>query len=273
MTNPRKLQVRFWGVRGSIPTPVADNLGYGGNTACVEVRYEAEPPLIFDAGTGARRLCTALLKEAGGSPFSANIFLTHFHWDHIQGIPFMPALHAASSQLTFYSDRPADMLQDTLKGQMSSPYFPVHLPEVLAEVRHHQIEPQGLEIGSLTVKPFPLCHPDGAVGYRISAPGECVVYASDHEHGDDQYDRGVLENAQGADMLIYDAQFTPEEYPSRVGWGHSTWLEGTKVARQAGVNQLALFHHDPGHDDQALSAIERDARGEFANTVVTKEGQ
>ena len=272
MAGPLKIQVRFWGVRGSIPTPVAHNLGHGGNTACIEVRYGGERPLIFDAGTGAPRLFAALLEEAGGQPFSANIFLTHFHWDHIQGVPFMPALYSASSQLTFYSDRPADTLSDTLKGQMSSPYFPVHLPEVRAEVRHRQIEPRGLEFGSLTVKPFPLHHPDGAVGYRISAPGECVVYASDHEHGDAQYDRGLLENAQGADMLIYDAQFTPEEYPSRKGWGHGTWLEGAKVARQAGVGQLVLFHHDPAHDDKTLSAIERDARGEFVNAVAAKEG-
>ena len=272
MNKPRKLQVRFWGVRGSIPTPVARNLGCGGNTACIEVRYGAEPPLIFDAGTGARRLSAALLKEAGGRPFSSNIFLTHFHWDHIQGVPFMPALYEASSQLTFHSDRPPGTLRDALKGQMSSPYFPVHLPEVLAEVRHRQIKPQGLEFGSLIVKPFPLRHPDGAVGYRINAPGECVVYASDHEHGDDQYDRGVLENAQGADMLIYDAQFTPEEYSSRMGWGHGTWLEAAKIAQQAGVGQLVLFHHDPGHDDEAVAAIERDARSEFSNTVAAREG-
>ena len=272
MTEPRKLQVKFWGVRGSIPTPVARNLGHGGNTACIEVRYGSEPPLIFDAGTGARRLVTKLLQEAGGGSLSANIFLTHFHWDHIQGIPFMPALYMPSCQLTFHSDRLADTLDKTLKGQMSSPYFPVRLPEVLAEVRYRQIGPRGVEFGSLTVKPFPLCHPDGAVGYRIDAPGESVVYASDHEHGEDRYDRAVLENAQGADMLIYDAQFTPAEYLSSAGWGHSTWLEGAKVARQAGVGQLVLFHHDPGHDDDALSVIERDARAEFANTVAAKEG-
>ena len=124
MAGPLKIQVRFWGVRGSIPTPVAHNLGHGGNTACIEVRYGGERPLIFDAGTGAPRLFAALLEEAGGQPFSANIFLTHFHWDHIQGVPFMPALYSASSQLTFYSDRPADTLSDTLKGQMSSPTFP-----------------------------------------------------------------------------------------------------------------------------------------------------
>lgn len=267
-----KLRVKFWGVRGSIPTPIAANLGYGGNTACLEVQYAQEPPLILDAGSGARQLSSHLLASRGGGPLSVNIFLTHFHWDHIQGIPFMPALYLPTSELTFHSAHPAEKLGAVLRGQMASPYFPVEMPAVRARIHHRHINSGGMTLGSLEVRPFALRHPDGAVGYRVSAGDECIVYATDHEHGDARLDQGIMDVAQGADILIYDAQFTPEEYSERVGWGHSTWLEGTRLAKQAAAKQLVLFHHDPSHDDGLMAQIEECARREFPNTIAAREG-
>jgi len=154
---------------------------------------------------------------------------------------------------------------------MHSPYFTAR-SAVQADFRYVQLQPDGVQLGDLTIKPFPLCHPDGAAGYRITGPRATIVYACDHEHGDEAIDRQLRENAQSADVLIYDAQFTPEEYEQRRGWGHGTWTEATKVARDAQVRQLVLFHHDPWHDDRAVSDIVARASAEFENTIGAKEG-
>jgi ribonuclease BN (tRNA processing enzyme) len=155
---------------------------------------------------------------------------------------------------------------------MRSPYFPVDLSALRGRYECCRIESEGMPWGDLCIKPFPLRHPGGATGYRIQSPTACIVYASDHEHGDEVYDATLRKYAAGADILIYDAQYTPEEYTKRQGWGHSTWLAGARIAREAGVRQLLLFHHDPGHDDVALDEIVRRAGAEFENTTGAREG-
>ena len=155
---------------------------------------------------------------------------------------------------------------------MASPYFPVEFEALASTRKFGQIENRGVAFGDLNVTPFALHHPGGATGYRISRNGAVVVYATDHEHGNPAADQRLLHAAAGADVLIYDAQYTPEQYPSRIGWGHSTWLEATRVAAAAGVKQLILFHHDPGHDDTALHAIVQQARQHFPNTTAATEG-
>jgi len=253
------LELTFWGVRGSIPTPVAENLGYGGNTACIAIRYAGQPLLIFDAGTGIRSLGDTI---TNAEPL--NLFLTHFHWDHIQGIPsFAPIQNAAIHS----GVAPAD-LERILAAQMHPPYYPVPMP---ANPAYRQIH-KPARIGALEVRPFPLHHPNGATGYRIESSNAAIVYASDHEHGDASADAGLLESARDADVLIYDAQYTPEEYQRRRGWGHSTWREAVTLARGARVRQLILFHHDPWRTDHELDAIVREAQQEFPNTIAAREG-
>jgi phosphoribosyl 1,2-cyclic phosphodiesterase len=256
-----RLELTFWGVRGSIPTPVVENLGYGGNTACLTIHFEGHPLLIFDAGSGIRRLGHTLQDDT-----QFHLFLTHFHWDHIQGIPFFTPLQRCSS--IHSSAAPSD-LERILAAQMVPPYYPIAMPENLT---YRQIECGGARIGDVLIRPFPLHHPNGATGYRVETPDACIVYASDHEHGDPATDAIVREYARDADILIYDAQYTPDEYEKRRGWGHSTWREAVEVARTANVKQLILFHHDPLRTDAQLAAIVREVQGELRNTIAAQEG-
>ncbi|MBI3940197.1 MAG: MBL fold metallo-hydrolase [Acidobacteria bacterium] len=279
-----RLRLKFWGVRGSSPTPQIENLSYGGNTPCVEVRLPNNDVFIFDGGTGVRNLGTALLEEFKGRKLSATFFLTHYHWDHIQGIPFFGPLYKAENEFRFHSFRSSCpvrrgetevrtvSVEEMLEGQMRNPYFPVNFGFLPSSRSFCEIDRQAVKFGSLTVHPFPMNHPDGARGYRIESDGAVIVYATDMEHGDNKLDSVVREFSQNADFLIFDAQYTPEEYPAHKGWGHSTWEEGIRVAKEAKVKQLALFHHDPVHADQTIFDIVQQARRHFENTLAAKEG-
>jgi phosphoribosyl 1,2-cyclic phosphodiesterase len=264
--------LRFWGVRGTTPTPGREYLQYGGNTACVEVRLADGQILIFDAGTGVRRLGQCLMREHAGKHVSVKCFMSHFHWDHIQGIPFFAPLYCPAAQVAFYSVRGCAEVRRTLEGQMLNPYFPIDFDNMSADRTFVQLDDDGLNSKELSVRPFPLNHPQGAVGYRVEYRDATIVYASDLEHGHAGLDRILRDYAGEADVLIYDAQFTPEEYETRSGWGHSTWLEATCVARDAGVKQLVLIHHDPEHDDGMMSRIVDQARAEFECTRAAAEG-
>ncbi len=237
----------------------------------MEVRTSNDETLIIDGGTGLRLLGNELLKQARGKRLDLNILLTHFHWDHVQGIPFFAPLYVPSNEVNFHSDRPVRVLTDILEGQMSQPYFPVDFELLPARRNFVQLEMREMRFGSITVHPFALNHPQGASGYRLESQGAVIVHASDREHGHDKLDRVLLDFAQNADILIYDAQYTPEEYESRRGWGHSTWLEAASVAHEAGVKQLILFHHDPAHNDSFMRGLVEQARGHFENTEVASE--
>jgi len=270
MENERNLRVKFWGVRGSIPTPATENLGYGGNTTCVEVR-SGENILIIDAGTGVRNLGLALQREFEGVPLSLDFLLTHFHWDHIQGLPFFAPLYGPSNEFTFYAAGRPERIHEILVGQMSSPYFPVGFGFLKAKLEFAEVQMNAFRRGPFTVHPFPMNHPNGAYGYRIEKDGSTFVHASDLEPGDAEMDRVLREYAQNADVLVIDAQYTPEEYQTKRGWGHCTWLEAAGIARECKVDQLVLFHHDPGHDDGAMDRIVEQARTHFDNTVAARE--
>lgn len=267
------VRLRFWGVRGSTPTPQVENLTFGGNTSCVEIRTAANDCIIFDAGSGIRNLGQSLMKEAAGQPINVKLFLTHFHWDHIQGMPFFVPIYGPRNNVSFYTGIEGRPLQETLEGQMAKPYFPVDFDQVAAKRDFNIIDPGAhVESNGVKVIPFPLNHPQNAAGYRIEVNGVVIVYATDYEHGHPKLDTVLRDYAQGADLLICDAQYTPAEYEKHRGWGHSTWLNGVHVARDAKAKQLFLFHHDPTHDDQQMMRITEDARMQFENTTAAWEG-
>ncbi len=272
MVRDFRMRLRFWGVRGSIPTPLIENLEYGGNTACVEIRLPSGEVFIFDGGTGIRELGLLLSREFTRHPISLNLFLTHFHWDHIQGIPFFAPLYSEQNRVVFYGHGALGHPEKMLFGQMQAPYFPLGLDRAAAKKEFVEMESQDLKFGSVTIRPFPLNHPQGALGYRIERNGAVIVYATDLEHGDARLDRVLREHAEGADILIYDAQYSPEEYQTHRGWGHSTWLEAVRVAADAKVGQLILFHHDPSHDSTVIREIVAAGRRHFPSTLAAREG-
>ena len=270
------MQVTFHGVRGSIATSGPRFAGIGGNTTCIEVRHGAER-LILDAGTGLRGLGDQLLGEARarGRPVKVTLLFSHLHWDHIQGFPFFAPAFVPGTELTLLGpteEGGAATLEDALAQQMTPPCFPVPLAAMAADKRFGTLVPgQTLEIGPFTVHARRRHHPQGVLGYRIEAGGKAVCFATD------ELDPELLALAAGADLLIHDAQYTDAQYagadgPCRKGWGHSTYGTACTVAEAAGARRLALFHHDPGHDDRQVEAIEADARSRFMAAFAAREG-
>jgi phosphoribosyl 1,2-cyclic phosphodiesterase len=310
------MKVRFYGVRGSIATAGDETRRYGGNTSCVAVEVAGET-LIFDAGTGLRKLGADLMK-AGPTGITAHLFYSHLHWDHIQGFPFFGPAFVPGNRLHVHAVAPspaceahenfdsraatmelrlADIaaalaaptdpdpkagVRAAMASQMQAPNFPVGLEAMRADLTFVDV-PAG---DVVTVNPFvtvrhtSVDHPNGCVAWRVDAGGKSVVYATDLELAEGEAGavfHNLVELCRGADLLVFDAMYTPEEYAGigtfpRRGWGHSTFEMGAAVAEQAGVKQLALFHHDPGHDDAFMDQLGARARTRFAGTVVATEG-
>lgn len=249
-----RLKVEFWGVRGSIPTPIQSCLQAGGNTPCIVVRFGAEPPIIVDAGTGLRAFGQQF-RPVAANPFQATILFSHFHWDHIQGFPFFSPIYSPHSELQLISGRPVSELQENLARQMREPHFPLAFDQIAAHCAYEQLDRDGIILGSLQVSPIELYHPGRSTGFRIDSPSGSLVYISDHEHGNQEIDSQIVRRSEGADLMIYDSHFTPEEYGKYVGWGHSTWRAGVDLAKAAGVPRFALFHHSPSRTDQQLEEV------------------
>jgi len=245
-------------------------LALGGNTPCTVVQYNTEPVIVIDGGTGLRPL-GASLACSPKKKLRASILFSHFHWDHIQGLPFFGPVYSDFAELSFYSTIPAAELRAILEVQMSTPYFPLPMSSARAAQDYLQMQAEGTHIGGAKVTPVPLNHPGGASGYRIDSDAGSVIYVSDHEHGVVEIDDAIAKQSTGADLLIYDAHFTPDEYERFKGWGHSTWLEATRLAKRAGVRQLVLFHHSPSRKDREIPQILEEARKEFPATAVARE--
>jgi phosphoribosyl 1,2-cyclic phosphodiesterase len=268
-----RMRVRFWGVRGSTPTPQAENLRYGGNTSCVEVRF-GDRLYIFDCGTGLRALGQQLRREFAGRAVSAHIFVSHFHWDHIQGIPFFgPLYDQPENRFFFHSSSRIRSLKRVMEEQMASPYFPVDMSEMKAHRDFYSIEQGRMPLGEVTVEARWLNHPQGCMGFRLETDEGVVVYATDNEPGDGVFDQNLRQLAAGADLLIYDAQYLPEEYQARKrGWGHSHWREAINVVMESGAKELVLFHHDPDHNDGCLDQVVKEARNYYPKVRAAAEG-
>jgi phosphoribosyl 1,2-cyclic phosphodiesterase len=267
------MQIKFWGVRGSTPTPQPENLRYGGNTSCVEVRLNGNI-YIFDCGTGFRILGKALLREFGDKPFNAHVFLSHFHWDHIQGIPFFqPLYNNRENHFFFHSSSRTRKLQHALEDQMSDPYFPVDMTAMQAHRNFYDIEEGRIAFDDCVMHTRWLNHPQGCLGFRLETDKRVMVYATDNEPGVEHFDKNVRALAEGADVLIYDAQYLPEEYQAQKrGWGHSHWREAVDIAMQSGAKELVLFHHDPDHNDACIDSVVEKARSYYPKVRAAAEG-
>lgn len=276
MSDTAKLS--FWGVRGSTPTVGPATWRYGGNTPCLELAAPGGAQFILDCGTGLRMLGSRWLTQAGPSPVEAHIFVTHYHWDHIQGIPFFAPLYSENNRFHFYSFRSKFLGRDSLKQvfeqQMAYPYFPVDLSAMSAKRTFVEVgDGDTFDIRGTRVTARWLNHPQGCLGFRFETLAGTVAYATDNEPGNPQLDRSLRELAADADIFINDAQFSPEQLAAtRKGWGHSSWLEGVNVAKETGAKNLVLFHHDPDSTDRIVDRILGRAREHFDSVYAASEG-
>src|SRR4051812_10530218 len=262
--------IRFWGVRGSIASPGPDTAAVGGNTSCVEVVC-GKTRIALDAGTGLRGLGNHLLRE--GEPLALTMLLSHYHWDHIQGLPFFVPFYMKQSEITIVGGSNGVMsVKEALGHQMTAPVFPVRLDEVGARLSTREVKAsETFDVGEAKVTVAKGNHPGGVVAYRIEHEGKSLVYATDTEH----YacvDPALRDLAQGADVLVYDSQYSTEEYKTKVGWGHSTYVEGAALARAAGVGRYVLFHHDPMRTDAQVAEFEAAAQLLYAPSIAAREG-
>ena len=272
-------RVQFWGTRGSIPSPGPLTVRYGGNTPCVEVRTSDGWLVVLDAGTGIRELGRALIERANGAPIRGDIFLTHAHWDHIQGIPFFAPIFQRGNHFTIWGSKSlSSSIDSVVRDQMSPVVFPVTFEELDATIdfRHlaegEKCAGKGYEVTAMEVR-----HPGGALGYRFTetgSKGRSLVYISDNELGDAErygppngWRQRLVDFTRGAAVLVHDATYTTEEYDHHRGWGHSTFHDAVEFAMEAGVGTLVLFHHEPRRTDDEV-----DRRTEACRELVKERG-
>ncbi|MDC3023988.1 MBL fold metallo-hydrolase [Alphaproteobacteria bacterium] len=262
------MEVFFWGVRGSIPTPGKSFEVYGGNTSCVEVRIK-DHILIFDMGSGLKNLGDSLLLRKENN---FDIFLSHFHYDHTCGLPFFKPSFNPNINFNIRSGRP-DMIE-VLESQISSPSFPITIEEFKANINYSNFK-VGEELtvkDDIIISTIPLNHPDGAVGYRVEYKNKAICYITDHEHEVNNKNEKLIAFVSNSDLLIYDSTYRDEEFESFKGWGHSTWQEGARLSNYANVKKYAIFHHNPDNKDDVMKEIEKEANLMEQNILVAKEG-
>ncbi len=265
------ISIKFWGVRGSIPTPGSSTIRYGGNTSCVELRY-GKKLFILDAGSGLRLLGNELLK--GGSKISASILISHMHWDHIQGIPFFPPAFIPGNQFVFYGAQEPDTgLAQIIAHQMDPTYFPIQMSDMGSKLEFKNINEGRHKIDGVTVDTIYVNHPGFAIGYKLHFGDKSLVYISDNEPftipndaetgepvvGEDGNQK-LIEFIRGSTILIHDSQYTPDEYENHKTWGHSPYSYTVDIALKSGIEHLLLFHHDPLHNDEKIDEILKNAQ-------------
>ena len=265
--------LKVWGVRGSMPVSNVGMARYGGHTPCMEIVGEPDATkILIDAGTGITQYQKSL-RDPGPAGFEFHIFFTHFHLDHILGLPFFRPLYEPRNRFTFHGYPWRDRgVEEILHSAFSPPLFPVALEDVPASLQFVEMTPAPREIAGLLVSSTRLAHPQGVTGYRIDGE-RSVVIATDYERGDLASDAELDQLASGVDVLIHDAQYTPAEHAGDfAGWGHSTWDHAVEAAQRAGAAQLVLISHDPDRNDEDLDALVRHAQRRFPATVAASEG-
>lgn len=269
-------RVKFWGTRGSIATPGPETIRYGGNTACVEVRC-GDDIIIFDCGTGIRELGISLAKEYADRNLEVHLFVSHTHWDHIQGFPFFQPAYRAGNRVNIYSlHSPDRSLEKLFTGQMDGNYFPVTLDDLMARLHFEELAGD-VQIGDVKISNMHLNHPGLALSFRMESKGRSLVYMTDHEPyhkllGESPHtkklDAEIDAFAKDSDLLIREAQYTDTEYLTKKGWGHSTTTDAALSAVSAECKRLVIFHHDPMHDD-----LQIDSMIEFVREKVKEHGK
>jgi phosphoribosyl 1,2-cyclic phosphodiesterase len=264
------MRVRFWGVRGSVPWAIPAAIGHGCNTPCLEASNEiGGETVVFDAGSGIVGLGAAL----GGEPKEITIILTHYHWDHLQGLPFFNPLYAPGWKLRVFAPAFESHDPEWVNTIFRSPFFPVPYERLPNRPTIQLIEKGELRAGGLEIAAIPLNHPGGAFAYRVRGMTGDLVYATDHEFGAPEFDEPLAEFVRGAAALVLDAHFTPEELTQHRGWGHSDWRQAAEFAAANDVGGLWLFHHKPGRTDEQLVRIRADACRIFKATDTASEGE
>ncbi len=258
------IQTTFWGVRGSIPTPGKEFVRYGGNTPCVEARF-GDTILVFDAGTGMRELGRSLAREFRGKPLDLHILISHTHWDHIQGFPFLDVAYNPGNRITLYGGHSVSNFEKLILGQMEREYFPVTLFEMSADIKFITLKENPFHINDLKVYFTHLFHPALSLGYRVEYRDRVFVYATDNEiltepEMEGYNERNVGNLIRDADILVAECQYTEEEYLKKIGWGHSSIDEVVRISRKFGVKNLFSFHHDPLRTDREIDRMIKQAR-------------
>lgn len=256
----QKMELKFWGVRGTLPVPGEDSLEYGGNTNCVTLELPGNNLFILDAGSGIKKLANHVMKSQQGKPFSANLLITHHHWDHINAIPFFTPLYIPKNEIGVWGPHQGEYsMKKILSDQMDGVYFPVTIHEFSANVQYHDLDAGKYTINNIPVETMYLNHPGVALAYKIKHNGKSFVYMTDNEiypedseFFDVQVRNEMLNFCSDADILCHDTTYTDEEYKAKIQWGHSSVSEVTRLAHEAKVKQLFLIHHDPDQNDKAI---------------------
>ncbi|MBN2199606.1 MAG: MBL fold metallo-hydrolase [Candidatus Aminicenantes bacterium] len=267
------MELEFWGTRGTCPVSGRKTAGCGGNTACASLAVSPEELIIIDAGTGLRNLGRKLKESSRTERLEIHLLLTHFHLDHVWGLPFFEPLYSDRTVVTFYADEEPEETERLLASLMSRRLFPLEFSELRSRRRFKTLPAGRMHLGGVDVSYQPLTHPQGSVAYRLDGRHGSIVFATDTEHPLKGADEALIGFSRGAEHFVCDSTYTPEEYEDgRRGWGHSTWEAGVKLAEAAGVKNLLLSHHNPDHDDRAVGGIVRRARRRFPRTQAAREG-
>ena len=264
--------IKFWGVRGSNPTPDKDKIEYGGDTSCIEVRTSDNELIILDMGSGIRNLGTKILSDPS-YPKTIHILLSHFHWDHIMGFLYFTPFYDDSYTFNIYGYNKHTPTSSFSKKILDPTFWPVSMDMLNAKINFIDLNGEDLVINSNTqIKYTNHSHPNTATSYRVETDNQSIVYTTDCEHPVKNLNKNVIEIAKNSDMLIHDSHFSNKDLEKFKGWGHSSYGEAIDVANKANVKTLVLFHYSPNYNDDEVSRIEKEAKKIFKNTIASKQG-